>query len=191
MRKLNVWMAGLALAAAAPAALPASVDTGPDVAEPGSIEAIAPATTEARFLSPWVATCPHPATVPSPRAFLAASRGRPASSPTPRQARGLLPRAGRGFAAREALHHRQERGRPRHRDARDRRRGRHPRPRPAEGRHRRPRRSAHDRSGRGREAHRRRRAPSTTSTPSSTPTRPAAPRRCSSWPTAWPSRSSR
>jgi hypothetical protein len=42
----------------------------PDTAEAGSIEAIAQATTEARFLSPWVAYLPASPTVPSPRAFL-------------------------------------------------------------------------------------------------------------------------
>ena len=41
-----------------------------DVAEPGSLEDIARATTEPRFLSPWVDTIPASATVPSPRTFL-------------------------------------------------------------------------------------------------------------------------
>jgi hypothetical protein len=41
----------------------------PDEAEPGSTEEIAAATTEARFLSPWVAYLPASAKVPSPRAF--------------------------------------------------------------------------------------------------------------------------
>ena len=52
-------------------------DVAPDVAEPGSIEAIAAATTEARFLSPWVAYLPESATVPSPTRFLRPHRGRP------------------------------------------------------------------------------------------------------------------
>jgi hypothetical protein len=42
----------------------------PDVAEPGSAEEIARATTEPRFLSPWVSYLPQSASVPSPRAFL-------------------------------------------------------------------------------------------------------------------------
>ena len=68
----------LALAAPALSASPAaSVDTGPDTAEEGSIEEIAKATTEARFLSPWVAYLPASATVPSPRAFLHRIAGAP------------------------------------------------------------------------------------------------------------------
>jgi Zinc carboxypeptidase len=52
-------------------------DIAPDVAEPGSIEAIAAATTEARFLSPWVSYLPESATVPSPRRFLGRIAGAP------------------------------------------------------------------------------------------------------------------
>jgi hypothetical protein len=58
----------LALAALAPWA--AHGDVLPDVAEPGSVEDIARATTEPRFLSPWVSYLPQSASVPSPRAFL-------------------------------------------------------------------------------------------------------------------------
>ncbi len=54
-----------------PAIAPAQeVDPSPDVAEPGSIAAIAEFTTEPRFLSPWVAYVPASETVPSPTAFL-------------------------------------------------------------------------------------------------------------------------
>src|SRR6266446_5235801 len=42
----------------------------PDRAEPGSIEAIAGFTTEARFLSPWVSYVPASDAVPSPTRFL-------------------------------------------------------------------------------------------------------------------------
>ena len=42
----------------------------PDTPEPGSIEEIAKATTEARFLSPWVSYLPASASVVSPRRFL-------------------------------------------------------------------------------------------------------------------------
>ncbi len=42
----------------------------PDTPEPGSIEEIAHATTETRFLSPWVAYLPASASVVSPRTFL-------------------------------------------------------------------------------------------------------------------------
>jgi hypothetical protein len=48
----------------------ADADIAPDVAEPGSIEAIAAATTEGRFLSPWVRYVPQSASVPSPTRFL-------------------------------------------------------------------------------------------------------------------------
>ena len=42
----------------------------PDVAEPGSVEAIAKFTTEPRFGNPWVAYLPDSATVPSPADYL-------------------------------------------------------------------------------------------------------------------------
>jgi hypothetical protein len=50
---------------------------GADVPEPGSREAIAKATTEPRFLSPWVASVPDSATVPSPTKFLGHVVGAP------------------------------------------------------------------------------------------------------------------
>jgi len=53
------------------------VDPSPDVAEPGSIEAIAEATTEPRFLSPWVAYLPASDTVPSPTQHLGHMVGAP------------------------------------------------------------------------------------------------------------------
>ena len=49
----------------------------PDTAEPGSIEEIAKATTEAQFLSPWVLYLPASAHVPSPRAFYGRIMGAP------------------------------------------------------------------------------------------------------------------
>jgi zinc carboxypeptidase len=48
-----------------------------DTPEPGSAEEIAQATTEARFLSPWVSYLPASATVVSPRAFLHRIPGAP------------------------------------------------------------------------------------------------------------------
>lgn len=48
-----------------------------DVPEPGSREAIAKATTEPRFLSPWVADVPASETVPSPTRFLGHVAGAP------------------------------------------------------------------------------------------------------------------
>jgi hypothetical protein len=49
----------------------------PDTPEPGSREAIAAATTEPRFLSPWVADLPDSKTVPSPTRFLGHIAGAP------------------------------------------------------------------------------------------------------------------
>jgi hypothetical protein len=49
----------------------------PDTPEPGSVEEIARATTEARFLSPWVSYLPASASVVSPRAFLHRIPGAP------------------------------------------------------------------------------------------------------------------
>ncbi|MFI5184832.1 MAG: M14 family zinc carboxypeptidase, partial [Vicinamibacteria bacterium] len=43
---------------------------GPDVPEPGSVEAIARFTTEPRFVSPWVAYVPASPNVPSPTRYL-------------------------------------------------------------------------------------------------------------------------
>lgn len=51
--------------------------SSPDIAEPGSVEEIAKATTEPRFLSPWVSYLPASSTVPSPRAFLGRIPGAP------------------------------------------------------------------------------------------------------------------
>ena len=48
-----------------------------DVPEPGTREAIAAATTEPRFLSPWVADVPDSPTVPSPTKFLGHIAGAP------------------------------------------------------------------------------------------------------------------
>ena len=50
---------------------------GPDTPEAGSIEEIAQATTEPRFLSPWVSYIPASSTVVSPRAFLHRIPGAP------------------------------------------------------------------------------------------------------------------
>src|SRR3984957_8385784 len=50
---------------------------GPDTPEAGSVEEIARATTETRFLSPWVSYLPASNTVVSPRAFLHRIPGAP------------------------------------------------------------------------------------------------------------------
>ena len=77
MRKLKLLDVLIGLLLVVPIPLLAQVDTGPDVAEPGSIEEIAKATTEARFMSPWVSYLPASSTVPSPRAFLHRIAGAP------------------------------------------------------------------------------------------------------------------
>ena len=77
MRNLNRLGGFLALVLLGPGPVLAQVDTGPDVAEAGSIEEIAKATTEARFMSPWVSYTPASATVPSPRVFLHRIAGAP------------------------------------------------------------------------------------------------------------------
>lgn len=58
----------------------------PDTAEAGSVEAIARATTEPRFSSPWVAYVPASATVPSPSAFFGRIAGAPGELVDSRQA---------------------------------------------------------------------------------------------------------
>jgi hypothetical protein len=65
------------LATALPAVVFAGDGPSPDVPEPGSVEAIAAATTEDRFLSPWVAYVPESETVPSPTDVLGHIAGAP------------------------------------------------------------------------------------------------------------------
>ena len=74
---LSLWVAFGAARAAEPPV---------DVAESGSAEEIARATTEPQFLSPWVASLPASATVPSPRAFLHRIAGAPGELVTSAQA---------------------------------------------------------------------------------------------------------
>jgi hypothetical protein len=85
-------LALVALAFASPATRAQSAVPA-DPIEAGSVEEIARATTESRFLSPWVAYLPASATVPSPRAFL----GRIAGAP------GELVDSARAFAYLRAL----------------------------------------------------------------------------------------
>jgi Zinc carboxypeptidase len=66
----------LILAALLPRALDAQ-SFAPDTPEPGSVEEIARATTETRFVSPWVAYLPASAGTVSPRAFLHRIPGAP------------------------------------------------------------------------------------------------------------------
>jgi hypothetical protein len=66
------WWPLAAMATAAP-----DTPVAPDSAEAGSAEAIAAATGDPRFLSPWVAYLPASPTVPSPRAFFGRIMGAP------------------------------------------------------------------------------------------------------------------
>ena len=49
----------------------------PDTPEPGSAEAIAAATTDPHYVSPWVSYVPQSSTVPSPEKFLGRIMGAP------------------------------------------------------------------------------------------------------------------
>src|ERR1700682_2144630 len=49
----------------------------PDIPEPGSVEAIAKATSNPHFLSPWVSYLPQSSTVVSPQKFLGRIPGAP------------------------------------------------------------------------------------------------------------------
>jgi hypothetical protein len=49
----------------------------PDIPEPGSVEAIAAATTDPHYVSPWVSFVPQSKTVPSPEKFLGRIMGAP------------------------------------------------------------------------------------------------------------------
>ncbi len=53
------------------------VSTAPDTPEPGSIAAIAAATTDPHYVSPWVDYLPQSSTVPSPMSFLGRIPGAP------------------------------------------------------------------------------------------------------------------
>jgi hypothetical protein len=66
-----VWMSSLALLAVMASAQ--SLDSP----EPGSVEAIAAATTDPHFVSPWVSYVPESSTVPSPEKFLGRIMGAP------------------------------------------------------------------------------------------------------------------
>ena len=153
-----------------------AADPSPDVAEPGSVEAIAKFTTEPRFLSPWVAYVPASATVPSPTKFLGHVVGaagelsrtaqiygyfRALAKATPRVRVEVIGKSEEGreillvaIADEEGIRE----------------------PRPAQGRDGGPRRPPDDDARRRPRRSSRRRGRSTTSTRGSTRPRPAAPR---------------
>ncbi|MDP9338521.1 MAG: hypothetical protein M3P45_06595 [Acidobacteriota bacterium] len=54
-----------------------AIQTAPDTPEPGSVEAIAAATTDPHFLSPWVSYLPQSSTAVSPQKFLGRIPGAP------------------------------------------------------------------------------------------------------------------
>ena len=66
-----VWVSSLALLTVIAAA------QNPDVPEPGSVQAIAAATTDPHFVSPWVSYVPESSTVPSPEKFFGRIMGAP------------------------------------------------------------------------------------------------------------------
>ena len=68
----------------------ADTATNPDTPEPGTSEAIRAATTEARFLSPWVAFVPESASVPSPSDYLGRIAGAPGELANTAQAHGYF-----------------------------------------------------------------------------------------------------
>ena len=67
----------LVLLAAATSVPGPETGVAPDTPEAGSVEAIAGATGDPRFLSPWIAYLPASATVPSPLAFFGRIMGAP------------------------------------------------------------------------------------------------------------------
>jgi hypothetical protein len=72
------WLAGIAVLVSALAAAAFSTDSiAPDIAEPGSVEAISKATGDLRFLSPWVSYLPQSKGVPSPLTFFGRIMGAP------------------------------------------------------------------------------------------------------------------
>ena len=85
MKNPVAWFLLLTALASQGIAADRAVDPAPDVAEPGSIEAIAEFTSEARFLSPWVAYVPASDAVPSPTKYLGHLVGAPGELTQPAQ----------------------------------------------------------------------------------------------------------
>src|SRR5580704_19538145 len=71
------WIILLSLLQAGSVLSTAQSTPAPDTPEPGSVEAIAAATGDKHFLSPWVSYLPQSATVPSPVRFLGRIAGAP------------------------------------------------------------------------------------------------------------------
>ena len=118
----------LCIATLALLTIPAAAQS-PDIPEPGSTEAIAAATTDPHFGSPWVSYIPQSTSVPSPEKFFDRIMGAPGelvgTEKTYAYARALATASPRVRVF--TIGH--SRRRPRNPAARDRRRRRHPRPR--------------------------------------------------------------
>src|SRR5580704_7263814 len=71
------WIILLSLLQAGSVLSAAKTTPAPDTPEAGSVEAIAAATGDKHFLSPWVSYLPQSATVPSPMRFLGRIAGAP------------------------------------------------------------------------------------------------------------------
>jgi len=74
-RLVSSWISSLALVSAL--LVSSAVAQSPDIAESGSGEAIAAATTDPHYVSPWVSYVPQSDTVPSPEKFLGRIMGAP------------------------------------------------------------------------------------------------------------------
>ena len=75
LRRLSAILASLLLALVL--AGRAARAQSPDTPEPGSVEAIKAATTEARFITPWVSYIPEQPGIPSPTKHLGHIVGAP------------------------------------------------------------------------------------------------------------------
>ena len=79
-----------------------AIAQSPDIPEPGSVEAIAAATTDPRLVSPWVSYVPQSGTIPSPEKFLGRIMGAPGELLGTEKAyayAALWPLLPRGFAS--------------------------------------------------------------------------------------------
>jgi len=74
-RVLSLWIPTIVICLALSAS--SALAQSPDIAEPGSAEAIAAATTDPHYVSPWVNYVPQSVTVPSPEKFLGRIMGAP------------------------------------------------------------------------------------------------------------------
>lgn len=74
VRVLVLWLVTLEILTSSGMA---QTGESPEAAQPGSVEAIRAATTDQRFLSPWVSNLPGSKTVPSPLTFLGRIAGAP------------------------------------------------------------------------------------------------------------------